>query len=52
MGSIKNKKNPKITKIKLAEECNVSLSIIKRVLKENNIMFIGASKSGHWEIKK
>ena len=21
-------------------------------LKENNIIFIGASKSGHWEIKK
>ena len=48
----KIKKNPKITKIKLAEECNVSLSTIKRVLKENNIIFIGASKSGHWEIKK
>ncbi len=44
--------NPSISKTKLAEDCGVSLSTIKRVLKKNGIVFIGSSKSGHWETKR
>ena len=45
--------NPKISKNNIAKALNISLSTIKRIMKNSEkIFFIGPSKSGHWEIKK
>ncbi len=44
--------NPKITKAALAEMLGISLSTLKRWLKTNQIVWLGHSKNGHWEIHK
>lgn len=42
--------NPKITKATLSDLIGVSSSTLKRWLKTNNVVWVGHSKNGHWEI--
>lgn len=42
--------NPKITKAVLSEMLGISPSTLKRWLKANQVVWIGHSKNGHWEI--
>ena len=44
--------NPKITKAALSEMLGVSPSILKRWLRANDIVWVGYSNNGHWEIHK
>lgn len=43
--------NPKITKATLSDVLGVSPSTIKRWLQANNVVWVGHSKNGHWEIR-
>lgn len=44
------KMNPKITKAALSDLLGVSSSTLKRWLKANDIVWVGHSKNGHWEV--
>ena len=46
------KMNLKITKAALSEMLGVSPSTLKRWLRANDIVWVGYSKNGHWEIHK
>lgn len=43
--------DPKITKTALADMLKVSRSTLKRWLKANNVVWVGHSKNGHWQIQ-
>ena len=46
------KMNPKITKAALSDLLGVSISTLKRWLKANDIVWVGHSKNGHWQLRK
>ena len=46
------KMNPKITKAALSDLLGVSISTLKRWLKANEIVWVGHSKNGHWQLRK
>ncbi len=45
-------KNPKVTKADLSRMLGVSSSTLKRWLRANNVVWLGHSKNGHWEIRR
>ncbi|MDE7080912.1 MAG: winged helix-turn-helix transcriptional regulator, partial [Muribaculaceae bacterium] len=44
------KQNPHITKTALSGILGVSASTLKRWLRSNDVVWVGSSKNGHWEI--
>ena len=45
------KNNPKTTRKEMAEAIGKTVKTVQRIINENNnVKFVGSSKSGHWEI--
>ena len=45
--------NPKITRKAMAEQLNVSIRTLQRILNDiPNIHYVGTGSNGHWEIEK
>ena len=47
------KNNPKTTRKEMAEAIGKTVKTVQRIINENNnVKFVGSSKSGHWKIMK